>query len=195
MFGRTKKDMTTTPAATTVKEGGKGRPTPSRKEAEAAARERARAGVDKKAAQKLQRQRRVGDQRKMREAMKGGDERYLPARDQGPVKKFIRDWIDSRLSFAEFLLPLLLVIMVLSYGGGNDAGLRSFANGLWTATILLTVVDTGWLIFRLKRALRGRFSDEDLRGTTFYAVLRAVQMRWMRMPKPRVGLGGKPKNG
>jgi hypothetical protein len=177
-----------------VKEGGKGRPTPSRKEAEAAARERARAGKDKKAAQKTQRQRRVSEQQKMREAMKGGDERYLPARDQGPIKRFVRDWVDSRLSFAEFLLPLLLVIMVLSYGSGGNDEVRGFANGLWTATILLTVVDTMWLVFRLKRALRERFPDEDLRGTTFYAVLRVVQMRWMRMPKPKVGIGGKPKN-
>ena len=37
---------------------GKGRPTPSRKEAEAAARERARAGMDKKAAAKLLREKR-----------------------------------------------------------------------------------------------------------------------------------------
>jgi hypothetical protein len=123
--------------------------------------------------------------------MRTGDERYLPARDQGPVKRFIRDWVDSRLSFAEFLLPLLLVIMALSYAGSGST--RSFANGLWTATILLTVVDTLWLTFRLKRALRAKFPGEDTRGTTFYAVLRVVQMRWMRMPKPQVGLGGKPK--
>jgi hypothetical protein len=178
-----------------VKEGGKGRPTPSRKEAEAAARERARAGKDKKSARKVQRQRRVGDQQKMREAMKGGgDERYLPARDQGPLKRYVRDVVDSRLSFAEFLLPLLLVIMVLSYGSGGNDEVRGFANGLWTATILITIVDTLWMVYRLKRALRERFPEEDLRGTTFYGVLRVVQMRWMRMPKPRVGLGGKPKN-
>jgi hypothetical protein len=191
LFGRTKKESAAT-AAAPVKEGGKGRPTPTRKEAEAARRERARAAVDKKAAQRLSRERRTSDQRKMREAMKTGDERYLPARDQGPVKRFVRDWVDSRLSFAEFLLPLLLVIMVLSYSGGGDST-RSFANGLWTATILLTVVDTIWMTFRLKRALRAKFPEEDLRGTTFYAVLRAVQMRWMRMPKAQVGLGGKPR--
>lgn len=188
MIGRTKKDTATT---TEDKADGKGRPTPTRKEAEAAARERARAAVDKKAGRSLQRERRVTKQRQAREAMKSGDERYLPARDQGAVKRFVRDFVDSRLSFAEFLLPLLLVIMVLSYTGAQ--GTRSFANGLWTATILLTVVDTMWLTFRLKRALRSAFPDEDQRGTTFYAVLRAVQMRWMRMPKAKVGLGGKPR--
>jgi hypothetical protein len=188
LFGRTEKNPT---PATQVKEGGKGHPTPSRKEAEAAARERAKAVLDKKAASKQLRQRRVEGNRKMRAGMRAGDEKYLPTRDQGPVKRFIRDWIDARLCFAEFLLPLLVAIMVMSYSG-NDA-LRSFGNGLWTATILLMIIDTMWTNFRLKKALRAKFPDESLKGTAFYAVLRVLQMRFMRMPKPNVKLGGKPK--
>ncbi|WP_310963116.1 DUF3043 domain-containing protein [Nocardioides terrisoli] len=186
LFGRSDKKATT-PSATQEKEGGKGRPTPTRKEAEAAARERARAVADKKGA----RQRRSSDTRKMREAMRSGDERYLPARDQGPVKRFVRDFVDSRLCFAEFLLPLLIVIMVLSYSGSHQAS--SFGNGLWTATILLVIVDTGWMIVRLRRALRAKFPDESLRGVNFYAITRVIQMRFMRMPKAKVGIGGKPK--
>src|SRR5690349_11512357 len=89
--------------------GKKGRPTPSRKEAQAAARERARAGMDKKSAQKLLREKRTDSNRRMREGMKNGEEKFLPARDQGPVKRFVRDWVDSRLMFTELVLPLLLV--------------------------------------------------------------------------------------
>jgi hypothetical protein len=188
VFGRRKAEPV---AEAPVKEGGKGRPTPSRKDAEAAARERARAGMDKKAAARQQRQRRAEQTRRTREGMRSGDERYLPARDQGPVKRFVRDFVDSRFSFAELLLPLLVIIMVLSYSGGGDA--RSFANGLWTATILLTLIDTGWMLFRMRRALRARFDDDEVRGTSFYAILRVMQLRFMRMPKPKVGLGGKPK--
>ena len=55
----------------------------------------------------------------MREGMRTGDERYLPARDKGPVKRFIRNYVDARLSIAEFLLPLLVVIMVLQYSGSR----------------------------------------------------------------------------
>lgn len=188
MFGRTEKNPTTTAP---VKEGGKGHPTPTRKEAEAAARERAKAVLDKKAAAKVLRERRAEGNRKMRAGMRAGDEKYLPARDQGPVKRFIRDWIDSRLCFAEFLLPLLVVIMVMSYSGNH--ALRNFGNGLWTATILLMIIDTMWTNFRLKKVLRAKFPDESLKGTTFYAILRVLQMRFMRMPKPNVRLGGKPK--
>jgi hypothetical protein len=192
LFRRT--DKSAQAATTTDSAGdslaGKGRPTPTRKEAEAAAKERARAGMDKKAAQKLLRERRSDANRKMREGMKTGEERYLPARDQGPVRRYIRDWVDSRISFAEFLLPMLVLIMVLQYVGNKT--LANFSNGLWTATILLLVVDTLWLRFRLHRDLKAKFPDESLRGTTFYAFVRVLQLRFMRMPKPHVKLGQKP---
>jgi len=190
LFGRSDKNADST-TVEYEKAGGKGRPTPSRKEAEAAARERAKAGMDKKAASKLLRERRTSDQQKIRQGMKSGDERFLPARDQGPVKRFIRDFVDSRLCFGEFLLPLLVLIMALSYSG-NDS-LRSFGNGLWSATILLVLIDTTWMIFKLKRAVRAQFPDEDTKGVTFYAILRVMQLRFMRMPKAKVKLGGKPR--
>src|SRR5690349_155113 len=110
LFRRTEKPAATTTADEDANAGGKGRPTPSRKEAEAAARERARAGMDKKAAQKLLREKRAESNRRMREGMKAGEEKYLPARDQGPVRRYVRDWVDSRISVAEFLLPLLILI-------------------------------------------------------------------------------------
>jgi len=171
--------------------GAKGRPTPTRKEAEAARRERAKAGMDKKAAAKLTRERRAESNQKMREGMRSGEERYLPKRDQGPVKRFIRNFVDARLSVAEFLLPLLVVIMVLQYSG--NAQMLSFSTILWEVTILMVALDTIWLLVRLKKALRAKFPDETLKGTTFYTITRALQLRPLRMPKPKVKIGGAPK--
>ena len=192
LFRRTEKPADTLPPTHT--EGtvaGKGRPTPTRKEAEAAARERARAGMDKKAAQKLLREKRSAQNRKMREGMRAGDEKYLPARDQGPVRRFVRDWVDARLSVAEFLLPLLIVIMVLQASGSHQ--LVQISSSLWAATILLLLVDTLWIRFRLQRALKAQFPNESLKGTTFYALTRMLQLRFMRLPKPNVRIGGKPR--
>jgi hypothetical protein len=171
--------------------GAKGRPTPSRKEAEAAARERAKGTMDKKAAQKQMRERRAESNSKVRQGMRTGEERYLPARDKGPVRRFIRNYVDARVSVAEFLLPLLLVIMAMQYSGVGD--LVSFSVVLWEVTLFLVAIDTVWLMFRLKRALRAKFPDESLKGTTFYTLLRALQLRWLRMPKPQVRVGGKPR--
>jgi hypothetical protein len=188
LFRRTKPE-TSTAETPVVKEGGKGRPTPSRREAEAAAKARAKGAKNKKEAARLLRERRAEQNAKMREGLKTGDERFLPARDQGKVRRFVRDRIDSRLCMAEFLLPLLLVIMVLQYSG--NAQLQSVSNGLWTATILLVLVDTLFLVWRLKRDLKERFPDESHKGATFYGVLRALQLRFLRLPKPRVKLGQK----
>lgn len=195
MFRRSSKSETGQTAGSTdlaaARPGAKGRPTPSRKEAEAAARERAKVGMDKKSAQKLTRERRLEQNTKVRQGMRTGDERYLPARDKGPVKRFIRDQVDSRLSIAEFLLPLLVVIMVLQYSS-NDSLMR-FGIVLWEATILLVLIDTSWLLFKLKRSIKAKFPDESTRGTTFYTLLRSMQLRPLRQPKPQVKIGGKPK--
>lgn len=184
MFRRTK-PAEAAPATTPVKEGGKGRPTPSRREAEAAARARAKATVDRKAAAKTDRARRAQQSAKVREAMRTGDERYLPARDKGPVRRFIRDFVDSRLCMAELLLPLLILIMV------TQPLSPTLSNGLWTTTVLLIVLDTTWLVFRLRRALNARFPKESHKGAVGYALLRAMQLRWLRLPKPQVKLGAK----
>ena len=183
MFRRTKSDETAIDPTFQVKEGGKGRPTPTRKEAEAAARERAKVGRDKKAAAKMLRERRSQQNAKMREGMRSGDERYLPARDQGRVKRFVRDFVDSRLCMAEFLLPLLVVIMV------SQSFNPQLANGLWSATILVVLLDTTLMVFRVRREVRRRFPDDSHKGVTSYALLRSLQMRWLRLPKRQVKLG------
>jgi hypothetical protein len=171
--------------------GGKGRPTPTRKEAEAAAKARARTPLDKKSAQRAQRSQRAAQNAKLREAMRTGDERYLPNRDKGPVKRFIRTYVDSRLTVVEFLLPLLLIIWVMQ-ASGNSSFVR-ISTALWTTTILVIAVDTIWLMIRIRRAIRRELPDESMRGVTSYTLMRAVQIRPLRQPKPQVRVGGRPK--
>jgi hypothetical protein len=170
------------PSVETLKVGGKGRPTPTRKEAEAAAKARARGFADKKSGQRA---RRAEASARTREAMRTGDERYLPARDKGPVRRFIRDMVDARLCMAELLLPLLLLIMI----SGSFAPQFSYA--LWVATIVLVGMDTVWLVFRLRRELSRRFPGQSTKGATTYTVLRAMQLRFIRLPKPQVKRGAR----
>jgi hypothetical protein len=187
VFRRTKPAETET--ASPPKPGGKGRPTPSRKEAEAAARARAKGARNRKEAARLARQRRAQETEKMRQALRTGDERHLPARDRGPVRSFVRDRVDARLSMAELLLPALIAIMVLTYS--SNPALNRFGQSLWMVTILLVTVDTLLLVFRLKRDLKKRFPDESHRGAVFYGVLRATQLRFLRLPKSKVKIGQK----
>jgi hypothetical protein len=58
---------------------------------------------------------------------------------------------------------------------------------------VLLVVDTLWIRFKLRRDLKAKFPDENLRGTMFYAFIRMLQLRFMRLPKPAVKFGQKPR--
>ena len=185
MFRRTKSE-TTAPQVVT-KPDGKGRPTPSRREAEAAARARAKVPRDRKEQARAQRAARSESSQSVRAAMKAGDERYYLARDQGPVRRFIRDFVDSRFSFIELMIPLLIVTMVLGYSGNER--LAGIGNTILMGTILLVVLDMFMLRRKLRRELTRRFPDEPLKGTTYYAITRALQMKFMRLPKAKVKIG------
>jgi hypothetical protein len=170
----------------TAKAGGKGRPTPSRKEAEAARMARVRTPRTRKE-QAAARGTRYESSQKLREAMKTGDERYLPARDKGPQRRFTRDFVDSKFTLAELILPLLVVTMVLGWSGNNS--LAWFANAFMTLMLLAVVANLVWLRIGLHRQLKRRFPDVTRKGLTYYAVVRAVQLRFLRMPKPQVRIG------
>ena len=185
MFRRTKQE--TTPPELTHKPGGKGRPTPTRKEAEAARLAKAKVPRTRREQMAAQRATKGESSQRVRQGMRAGEEKYLLARDKGPVRRFIRDFVDARFSFIELLIPLLVLTMVLGYSG--NAGLASFGNALLFGSILLVVLDMMLLRFRLRRQLAARFPDEPVKGTTYYAITRAMQMKFMRLPKAQVKIG------
>ncbi|GLX48325.1 membrane protein [Streptomyces hygroscopicus subsp. hygroscopicus] len=168
----------------------KGRPTPKRSEAQSQRRSVANTPTTRKDAAKRQREERRQALQRQREALAGGDERYLPARDKGPVRRFARDWVDSRFNVAEFFLPLAIVILVLSVV--RVPSIQNIALLLWAAVIVLIVVDAAVSGFRLKKRLKERFPDGNTRGAVAYALMRSLQMRRLRLPKPQVKRGERP---
>jgi hypothetical protein len=186
LFRRTKSETTAASATTdtVAKPNGKGRPTPKRREAEAAAKARAKAPRTRKEAMQQQRQTRSASSKEIRQGIKDGDERFLPARDRGPVKRFVRDYVDSRLCMAEFSIPLLFSSLLASASGYAEVG-----SGIMNGTLLVVVLDSLLLRFRMRRELARRFPDESMKGTTFYAYMRSLQLRFLRLPKPKVKLG------
>ncbi|PWN03510.1 DUF3043 domain-containing protein [Nocardioides silvaticus] len=184
MFRRTKPEPE---PVVTPKPGGKGRPTPTRKEAEALARAKARAPRTRKERAQRAREVRTENSRHIREAMKTGDERYLLPRDKGPVRRFIRDYVDSRFSIVELIIPLLIVTLLLGYSGAQ--ALMQASQVVMLATFLFVIVDLVVLRIRVRKELARRFPGESTRGTTWYAISRSMQMKFMRMPKAKVKIG------
>ena len=71
-----------------------------------------------------------------------GDERYMMARDKGPVKRFVRDFVDARLSIAELLLPILVLALILQSAGSES--LMNLGSSLMTTTILVVFADSSF---------------------------------------------------
>ncbi|WP_179200344.1 DUF3043 domain-containing protein [Streptomyces sp. NRRL B-24085] len=168
----------------------KGRPTPKRSEAQSQRRSVANTSLTRKDAARRQREERRAALDRQRQALAGGDERYLPARDKGPVRKFARDTIDARFNVAEFFLPMAVVILVLSVV--QVGALQSIALLLWLVVIVLIVLDSVLTGFRLRKRLAERFPDQNRKGAVAYALMRSLQMRRLRLPKPQVKRGERP---
>lgn len=166
----------------------KGRPTPTRKEQEAA-RRRPLIPEDRKAA-KAESKLAVREQRKVAQAgMAAGDERYLGPRDAGPQRRFARDWVDSRFNIGEYVLIFLLLIFVLMWLPVQSVALTL----IWIVYgyILLCVLDAVIMTTRMHAAMRRKFGTVQ-RGTRWYAAMRTFTIRRLRLPKPQVRRGERP---
>jgi hypothetical protein len=187
MFGR-KQAPAEQPAEESEPTTGKGRPTPSRKEAEAARKQSLKLPKDPKAARRAARERDRDARAQQRAALMAGDERALPARDQGPVKRYVRDFVDSRFTIAEYFIFVALAVLVLGF---IPNPVVQFAVSIsWMALIAIVAFDEIFLLVRLNSALRKRFPDKaERKGALWYAGLRTLQLRRFRLPPPRVRRG------
>jgi hypothetical protein len=194
VFRRSKSETdTTVPAEPQGKAGGKGRPTPSRRDAEAARKAAFKKPRNRKEASAIRREKVRTERSKMQSAMQTGDDRYLPAADKGPVRRFARDYVDARYSVMEFALPILLVVSLLGVVFSPQfPWLAGMVNLLFLAMILLIAADWFLLTAGLRKAVGVKYPKESTKGLGFYAVRRTMQMRRWRMPKPMVKRGERP---
>lgn len=186
----------TPPANDQQAHSGKGRPTPTRKEAQAARKHTLKVPTDPKEAKRAAKARAAEERYEARIGMQNGDDRYLPGRDQGPVRAWVRDFVDGRWAVAELFLPMAIIVLILGFMPFFK-GVQGYVSLAWLAVSMIMIVDTILLVGRMKRQLKVLYPDPaDRKGTTLYAVMRALQLRRLRLPSPRVRPGGravKPK--
>jgi hypothetical protein len=172
---------------------GKGRPTPSRREAEGRKRGPApppprtqREALRRMRGSKTQRRNAAAERR---ERMLAGDEKYLLPRDQGPVKAYVRDLVDSRRHLAGAFMPLALLGLVVVLL--PPSVVQQYVSPVSMAMLLAIIIEGVLLGRTVKRRVRERFptASESAASLGFYAMTRATQLRRLRVPKPRIGLG------
>jgi hypothetical protein len=171
-----------------VRASGKGRPTPKRHEAQGR-----RPGppppppTTRKEAYKRMREQQASQRGNARRAALAGDESALPARDRGPVRKLVRDIVDSRRNTGGLFLAVAgvaLIGTVLPF-----EVVRVGATFLLFAYFLLLIADSVVLGRRISRTVADRFPKEARRGVVWYGISRATMVRRWRFPKPEVAVG------
>jgi hypothetical protein len=124
-----------------------------------------------------------------RAGMMAGKEEFLFPRDKGADRALVRDVVDSRRNVASYFLLGALIVLIGS-SQAMPAPVRYAANLFWVFLAVAVIVDSFWLARKVKRRLRERFPKEVARrGTIFYAIMRSLSFRRMRMPAPRVKIG------
>jgi len=176
-------------APETAAKAGKGAPTPSRAEQEAA-RKRPLVPNDRKEAAKQARAKQAEARDRARVGMAAGDDRYLPTRDRGPQKKYVRDYVDARFSIGEVLIPVMFLVILLTLI--PDAQVQTIGIlALW-GFFIIAVVDVVILGFLVTRKLTAKFGEGKAERVRWYAAMRALQLRPLRLPKPQVKRGQYP---
>jgi hypothetical protein len=165
---------------------GKGRPTPKRSEAERRRRPVSAPG-DRKAANRQYRDRQRQERVRRQQGMQRGEQWAMPARDRGPVRALVRDYVDSRRRLSEFYMYGLLVLLVFLFI--RNALVQSIVPVLVTVAVLIMLVEGIYIGRRARALVEKRLPGESTQGLRLYAAMRALQIRQLRMPKPRIKPG------
>jgi hypothetical protein len=165
----------------------KNRPTPKRKEAEAARKVNALAPATTKEGRKRQKELSRSARAESRLAYMRGDENALPARDRGPVKRWVRNYIDSRRTIGEYFMPLIFGVLILTVIPNKYVQLMAIFS--MYLVMLYTFVSGFFMTRKIRKEVEKRFPGESTKGVGMYGFLRSTQMRRMRAPSPQVKRG------
>lgn len=174
-----------------VKSNGKGRPTPTRKEAQArrnspaARRAATRPGTkpgDPKAAKQQMREARRAKAADYRAAMNSGDISKLPARERVPERILARDFVDQRRNLG----PLLLGTIIVSYflGFAPVVALKAIAFYVLLLSFVGILADSIFVGRQVTRLIREKYPNSTVRVRGYVAQRALFPARW-RQPRPR----------
>jgi hypothetical protein len=125
-----------------------------------------------------------------RDRMMAGDENYLLPRDQGPVRRFVRDVVDARRNALGLFMPSTVALLFSMF---SVPQLQVYMSPAMLVLMVVMAVDAVLLGRKV-----GNMVDEKFPGNTeshwklgLYAAGRASQLRRMRAPRPQVSRGSR----
>lgn len=162
----------------TVRRGEKKGPTPTRREAEAARMERLHPNLSPKEQRKADRQARYEAQALAWDKV-----------ERSPERTLLRDFVDTRWTVAEFMMPAMILIMAVMLATMTNPLLSSYvALSLWVL-MFFAIINT-WVMWRsFKKLLAERVPGASTKGLLMYMINRSMMIRRFRRPAPRINRG------
>lgn len=144
-----------------------------------------------KAYKQRERDERLKRQRENQAAMDRGEEAFLMDRDKGEVRRFARDWVDSRRFVSNFVMPVAIALLVIMLAGNFFPEFAATASMFAMLLMLVFLVEGITIGRRVNKAVRTKFPEttETGFGLGYYSYSRAVQPRKWRTPRARVEIG------
>lgn len=134
------------------------------------------------------REERAKERAELMTALRTGDERHYPARDQGPARRVARNWVDGRRNVGDYFWPAVIAAIVLILMPVPQ--IQSVSSYLLVGFYVLLMGDTAWSLLALRKVLEAKVPDSLARkGTMPYAFGRSLQSRKRRLPAPMVDRG------
>lgn len=139
---------------------------------------------------KAERLSRRADMTERREKMMAGEDAYLLPRDKGPVRRFVRDVVDSRRNVLGLFMPAALGLIFFMLAVPSVTVQRLLSPAM-LVLVLIMVIDGFILGRKVNKLVDEKFPDNTESGWKlgFYAASRASQLRRMRAPRPQVNRG------
>ena len=156
----------------------KGAPTRTRAQAEADRMERLHPTLSAKQQRAVSRQSRRDASNRRWDAIEHSDERVL-----------MRDYIDARWTFSEFIMPVVILVMAFSIVALRSLALQQIASIAMLAIFMIWIADNVRLWYGFKRELRSRIPGASTRGLLMVMINRAMTIRRWRRPAPRINRG------
>ncbi|NBR60408.1 MAG: DUF3043 domain-containing protein [Actinobacteria bacterium] len=116
--------------------------------------------------------------------MMSGDERYLLPRDRGPQRKIAREVLDSRFTFVELLMFIMILFLISSFVINKSQ--QESVSLLMFAALAISIIEVSFLFFKVRKTILEKMPSEKKvqRGTWLYLMMRGMQPKALRIPKP-----------
>lgn len=174
----TQEPTSTTSGKKVIRRGEKTGPTPTRKEAEAARMERLHPNLSKKERKKAEREARYKAQTEAWERV-----------EKSPERTLLRDFVDTRWTLAEFMMPFMLIILAAMFVFMSNIEVTTIIAFLLWGFFFATLINIFIMWRSFKKLLAERVPNAHTKGLLMYMMNRAIMIRRFRRPLPRIKRG------